>query len=243
MTLTDADTAAVVEICRRLDGLPLALELAAARVGALSLGEIAAWLDDRFSLLSSGTRTAPARHRSLTATLAWAWEGLDAPQRRLLRRLSVFAGSFTLDAADAVTAFGELDHPTFGPLADLVERSLAQVDPSTEASRYRLLESVRHYAADRLEEAGEAHVTRRRHLARAVALAEEAASRLEGPDQRRWLDRLAAERLDRSPRWPGPPPALVPRRGCAWPPPWAVSGRSGATSVRVGTGSLGPWPG
>ena len=194
--LTDADTAAVVEISRRLDGLPLALELAAARMGALSLGEIAALLDDRFRLLAGGARTAPARHRSLTATLEWAWDALDVRHRRLLRRLSVFAGSFTIDAASRIAASSAPDGSTIDLLADLVERCLVQVDPAAGASRYRLLESVRHFAGQRLEEAGEAGATRRRHLARAVALAEEAALALEGPDQRRWLDRLSAERAD-----------------------------------------------
>ncbi len=196
LVLTDVDAGAVVEISRRLDGLPLALELAAARVGALSLDEIAARLDDRFRLLASGSRTAPDRHRSLTATLDWAWEGLDPRPRRLLRRLSAFAGAFTIDAAGDVGALAHPDGPPLDALADLVERGLVQADTAAGVSRYRLLESVRHYAADRLEAAGEEETTRRRHLSWAVALAEEAASRLEGTDQRRWFDRLAVERPD-----------------------------------------------
>ncbi|MFC4011937.1 BTAD domain-containing putative transcriptional regulator [Nonomuraea purpurea] len=177
---------AVVEICRRLDGLPLALELAATRVRALGVRELAARLDDRFRLLGAGQRGVPARQRTLKAVIDWSWELLDEPGRTVLRRLSVHAGGCTLEAAEQVCGGDGID--VLDALGRLVDQSLAVV---TEGPRYRLLESVAEYSAERLREAGETDLVRTRHARYYTRLVEQA--RLRGHDQRHWLDRLDAE--------------------------------------------------
>ncbi|QKW33033.1 winged helix-turn-helix domain-containing protein [Actinomadura sp. NAK00032] len=181
----DAGTAPwVASICRRLDGLPLALELAATRVRGLGARDLAARLDDRFRLLAGGRHGGPARQRTLRAMIDWSWEPLPEPERRALRRLAVHAGGCTLDAAEAV---GDADA---GVLARLVDRSLAV---RTDDGRYRLLESVAAYSLERLREAGEEDEYRRRHVAHYTALAEHAAELLRGPEQAHWLERLDEE--------------------------------------------------
>jgi predicted ATPase len=165
-------TAAIQEICERLDGIPLAIELAAARVGHLSPREIAARLGDRFTLLASRERSGERRHATLRATLDWSHELLDEPERVLLRRLSVFCASFTLDAAESVCAEPPLDRAfVLDLLADLVRRSLVVPREQSGATHYRLLESVRQYAGEKLAEAGETERTRDRHADWALALA------------------------------------------------------------------------
>ncbi|MFI7677717.1 BTAD domain-containing putative transcriptional regulator [Actinophytocola sp. NPDC049390] len=180
-------TTGVAEICRRLDGLPLALELAATRVPALGVADLAARLQvphDRFGLLGAGPRDAPARQRTLAAVIDWSWQLLTDDERTVLRRLAVHVGGCTLAAAEAVCAVdGVLDL-----LSGLVDRSLvARVD----GSRYRLLESVHAYCVDRLRDAGDEEEVRRRHADHYLALAEQA--ELRGPGQREWLRRLDAE--------------------------------------------------
>ena len=161
----------VTRICLRLDGLPLALELAAARLGALSPAAIAARLDDRFRLLRSGSRAAPTRQQTLTATLQWSHDLLEPDEQLLLRRLSVFAGGFELEASEEVCSGDGLDSMAIADtLARLVEKSLVTVEDS--GHRYRLLETVRMYARGRLEEAGEADVLAGRHAHWALALAQ-----------------------------------------------------------------------
>ncbi|GGO29964.1 SARP family transcriptional regulator [Microbispora rosea subsp. aerata] len=173
----DAETAAVVaSICRRLDGMPLAIELAAARVKALSPADIEARLADRFSLLTAGPRTGEARHRTLRATLDWSHDLLTEAERRLLRRLAVFRGGWTPAAAEEVCAFSGADGGLRGGevldlLFRLVDRSLVVPEPAT--GRFRLLVTVRDYAWARLEEAGEVAECRDRHLAHFARLAEE----------------------------------------------------------------------
>ncbi|UED83634.1 BTAD domain-containing putative transcriptional regulator [Streptomyces profundus] len=178
----------VAAICRRLDGLPLALELAATRVRALEIGELAARLDDRFTLLASGPRDAPARQRTLRAVLDWSWEPLTEPERTVLRRLSVHEDGWSLAAAEAVAAG---DWSVLDVLTRLVDRSLVVADPAL--GRYRLLESVLAYGLARLREAGDEDEARRRHAAYHLALAERAAPLLRGPEQRRWMGVLDAE--------------------------------------------------
>ncbi len=202
-SLTPANAPAVVEICRRLDGIPLAIELAAARVTHLSAQEIAKGLGDRFRLLTGGRRGAVPRQQTLQALVDWSWELLTEADRRLLRRLSVFAGGLTLEAAAAVTRLAEdngdasrddantrLD--TLDGLGRLVDRSLVVADPGG-ATRYRLLETIRQYAAERLASAGEVAAIRGRHLAFYLDLAREAGPALRGPDMVAWLNRLDAE--------------------------------------------------
>ena len=191
--MTDQNGTAIADICRRLDGIPLAIELAAARVRTLPAEEIATRLTDRFRLLVRGDRTAVPRQQTLQALIDWSYDLLTPPECALLRRLSVFAGGWTLEAAEAVTAGGEIaERDVLDLLGRLVEKSLVAADP--EAGRYRLLETVRQYALDRLGRAGEEPRTRSRHLAFYLALAETARPQLVGSQQGAWLARLDRER-------------------------------------------------
>ncbi|MGI5206024.1 BTAD domain-containing putative transcriptional regulator [Spirillospora sp. CA-108201] len=184
----DAGTAPwVAAICRRLDGVPLALELAATRVRALGVRELAERLDDRFRVLAGGRHGGPARQRTLRAVIDWSWELLTGPERIALRRLAVHAGGCTLDAAEAVCGTG------VDVLARLVDRSLVV---RTEEGRYRLLETVAAYALERLREAGEEDEFRRRHVLHYTGLAEEASERLRGPEQGHWLKLLDVEAVN-----------------------------------------------
>jgi predicted ATPase/DNA-binding SARP family transcriptional activator len=187
LTLTEGDAAAVTEVVRRLDGLPLALELAAARVPALSIEMIAARLDDRFRLLTGGDRTALPRQQTLRATLDWSHDLLSEEERELFRRLAVFAGGFDLEAVEAIRGDDLLGR--------LVDRSLVLVEEEEGGRRYRLLESVRQYAGEHLARSGEEEEIRARHGDWYLRLAE----RLEratwgGPEQKQALDRLETER-------------------------------------------------
>lgn len=190
--LTEGNSAAVAAICRRLDGLPLALELAAARVRVLPVGELAARLDDRFRLLAGGPRNAPARQQTLRAVVDWSWELLGERERAVLRRLGVFVDGFTLDAAEVVGAGDGVDTAdVFDLLARLVDRSLVATEDG--GARYRLLETIAAYALERLEEAGETVTCRQRHARWYADLAEQADRQLRGGDQQQWLERLDAE--------------------------------------------------
>ena len=163
----------VARICLRLDGLPLALELAAGRLGALSPAAIGARLDDRFRLLRTGSHAAPTRQQTLTATLEWSHELLEPDERTLLRRLSVFAGGFELEAVEDACAGDDLDATEIADtLARLVEKSLVAVEYGDRRNRYRLLETVRIYARARLDDAGETTALAVRHARWALALAE-----------------------------------------------------------------------
>jgi tetratricopeptide (TPR) repeat protein len=189
----------VVSICVRLDGLPLAIELAAARQRSLSLRALADRLDQRFGLLTGGSRTAPARQQSLQAAIDWSYALLNRAEQGLLRRLAVFAGSFDLDAAEAVAGFGDLQAPgVAGLLGSLVDKSLVVAEPAGPALRYRLLETIRQFAADRLAEAGgdEAAAVAAAHGAHYLSLAETAAPHLTGPGQVSWFTRLNADQAN-----------------------------------------------
>ena len=213
-TVTAGNGPAVTAVCRRLDGIPLALELAAAWARTLSVEQIAGRLDDRFRLLVGGPRAGLARHQTLRAAVDWSYDLVTAPERALFARLAVFAGGFTLEAAEAVGADDPPETPAAGRaiaapevlerLTRLVDTSLVQVDGQTAgAARYRLLETLRQYAGERLAASGEAAAAQRRHAAHYLALAEQAAPELEGPRQRAWLDRLEAEQdnLRQALRW------------------------------------------
>jgi predicted ATPase len=191
----DAEAAgwdSIAEICRRLDGLPLAIELAAARVGALAPAEICRRLDDRFTLLGGGVRTAELRHRTLRAAVEWSDALLDDDERRLLHRLSVFRG-FDLPAASAVCGAGELDEiAVIDGISRLVDKSLVARDES-DASRYFLLETIREFAAERLDAAGEA-ATMRDALADWFAeVGMTAGAALTAGNERQWLELLSAD--------------------------------------------------
>jgi predicted ATPase/class 3 adenylate cyclase/DNA-binding CsgD family transcriptional regulator len=194
--LDDDNAAAVAAVCVRLDGIPLALELAAARLGSLSVPEIGSRLDDRLRLLTGGSRTALPRHQTLRALIDWSYDLLNPEEQIVLDRLSVFAGGWTLAAAEAVVSRGGseewqmLDH-----LAALVDKSLVQADENRGSTRYRLLETVRQYAAERLarrygSELADTHAAHRDHY---LALVETADPKLRGRDAAVWLDRLEAE--------------------------------------------------
>jgi predicted ATPase/DNA-binding SARP family transcriptional activator len=220
--VTEGNAAVVAEVCRRLDGIPLAIELAATRLRALSVEELAARLEDRFRLLTQGSRTALPRQQTLQATLDWSYGLLSERERTLLRRLSVFVGGWTLEPAEAVCASGasvecevlhveedvrspdstlNTQHSTLffkeadvlDLLASLVDKSLVVYDDPDGKGRYRLLETVRQYAHDRLREAGEEASVRGRHLSYFVRLVQEAEPGLRGGEQAVWLDRLERE--------------------------------------------------
>jgi predicted ATPase/DNA-binding SARP family transcriptional activator len=193
--LDSDNAAAVATICRRLDGLPLALELAAARVRGLGVHALAERLDDRFALLAVGEGWTPARHRTLRAVIDWSWDLLTPPEQAILRRVAVHADGFTLAAAEAVgsTGPGIAANEVAGLLARLVDRSLVVVEDTSAKVRYRLLETIAEYATERLAAAAETDTTRERHAYHHVELAEQADVHLRGHDQRRWLDRLDTE--------------------------------------------------
>lgn len=190
--LTAGNVDAVSEICRRLDGIPLALELAAARVNALTAGQLAARIDDRFRLLAGASRRGLPRHRTLQAAIEWSHDLLSEAEQICLRRLAVFAGGCTLEAAEAVCPGGPLAPDlVFETVTSLVDRSLLTVEERLGSMRYGMLESIHQYARQRLAKAGESEELSRRHLGWLLDFAAEAD--LEGPDQGAWLDLLEAE--------------------------------------------------
>ena len=199
--VTEANAPAVAQICHRLDGIPLAIELAAARVKVLSPEQIVARLDDRFSLLTGGSRTASPRYRTLRALIDWSHDLLSEPERILWRRLSVFTGGWTLEAAEAV-AGGSSPTPIPQPLSPgevldlieaLVDKSLVLVEKRAGAARYSLLETLREYGARRLRESGEEAALRERHRDWALGFAERSAALLNGPRQAEAFDSLEQE--------------------------------------------------
>lgn len=191
--VTPHNAPAIAEICRRLDGIPLALELAAARVRALSPGKIAERLGDRFRVLTGGDTTALPRQQTLRACIDWSYELLTEREKVLLRRLSVFAGGGTLEAAEAVGAGGEVAAAdVLDLLTRLVEKSLVVLEADGE--RHGLLETIRQYAAEQLNDSGEATEVRTRHLAYFVALAEKVGPKLQGAEAAARLAELDAER-------------------------------------------------
>ena len=192
--LTEQNATAVAQVCYRLDGVPLALELAAARAKVLPVEQIAERLDDCFGLLSAGGRTAMPRHRTLHATMDWSHELLSEDERVLFRRLSVFAGGFSLRAAESVCAGEDLEREeVLELLSHLVDKSLVVAREEGGEARYRLLETVRQYGREKLDESGEEAEVGRRHAGFFVGFAEEAERELRGPDQARWLTRVETE--------------------------------------------------
>lgn len=211
--LTEQNAPSVAQICRRLDGMPLAIELAAARVKVLSTGQIAERLDDRFRLLVGASRTAVPRHQTLRACIDWSYQLLSPVERTLFARLSVFAGGWTLEAAEQVCADKELPsqaetenlspaltNPITVPpsavldlLGSLVDKSLVVAGEQEIQERYHMLETIRQYAREKLDESDESQAVRERHLDFFLQLSEQAEPKLKGPEQIRWLDRLESE--------------------------------------------------
>ncbi len=192
LALGDDELAAIASICQRVDGIPFAIELAAARVNVLAVAEIAATLSDDLGLLSGSSRAVSARQPTLQAMIRWSDNLLSEQERTLLRRLSVFAGGFSLEAARQVCAGDGIEGlDVLDLLAALVDKSLLETEPG--AGRFRLLEVTRQYAAERLVQAGEDTAVRAAHLAWYQSLAERADVELTGADQARWLDMLEAD--------------------------------------------------
>jgi predicted ATPase/class 3 adenylate cyclase len=193
-TLNEQNAPSVAEVCYRLDGIPLAIELAAARVKALPVEQITRRLDDRFRLLTGGSRAALPRQQTLRATIDWSYDLLSEAERMLLRRLSVFAGGWTLEAAEAVGAGeGINDDEVQELLTTLVEKSLVLYEEQRGEARYRLLETVRQYSRERLLESGEMQVVCSRHASFYLNFAEQAEPELRRSDQVGWLNRLDVE--------------------------------------------------
>ncbi len=191
--VTDKNAAAVADICHRLDGIPLAIELAAARTRALSVEVISARLNDRFRLLVTGDKTVLPRQRTLRALIDWSYDLLPPPERLLFQRLSVFAGGWTLEAVEAVGAGDEVESAdVLDLLARLVEKSLVVMEVGGE--RYRMLDTVRQYAQERMAESGDVAPTCTRHLDFYLSFAETARPELAGPEQGSWLAKLDLER-------------------------------------------------
>lgn len=192
--LTSANASAVARICYRLDGIPLAIELAAARVRSLTIEQIEERLHDCFRLLTGGSRSALPRQQTLRALIDWSYDMLSPEERLLLQRLSVFAGGWSLKSAETVCAGDDLAGPDVLDLQTaLIDKSLAIYEDQRGEARYRLLETVRQYARNRLVESGGADTVRRRHKDFFLAFALEANEQLVGPDQSQWLSRLEIE--------------------------------------------------
>ncbi|MEU6948606.1 BTAD domain-containing putative transcriptional regulator [Streptomyces sp. NPDC046316] len=243
LVLDEAGRAAVEAVCRRLDGIPLALELAATRVRALGVHQLLERLDDRFRLLSAGQRGAPARQQTLRAVIDWSWELLTEPERTVLRRLAVHAEGCTLEAAEEVCGGEDI---ALGDVLDLlvrlVDRSLVVAVDGKDGPRYRLLESVAAYSLERMAQAGETEAVRHRHLAYYTRLARTAEPELRGPGQRAWLARLHAESanlraaLDQAVQQGAAPEALELVDALGWY--WIRGGRLGE-AIRSVDAALG----
>jgi predicted ATPase len=190
--LNQTNARVVSQICRRLDGIPLALELAAARTGSLSIEQIAARLKDRFRLLTGGSRTALPRQQTLRASIDWSYSQLSGSEQLLLQRLSVFAGGWTLEAAEGICGYGEIDPlNVFDTLSALVQKSLVAFIEDT--SRYRILETIRQYAREKLADEGGVEELRRRHLNYFLRFAQQIEPELHGFQRAACIDRLFTE--------------------------------------------------
>lgn len=192
--VTNVNAPTLAQICHQLDGIPLAIELAAARVKAMSVEQIAARLDDRFRLLVRGSRTAFPRQQTLRALIDWSYDLLSKTEQMLLRRLSVFWGGWSLEAAESVCSGAGVDtYDVLDLLARLVDKSLVMLREPDRDMRYRTLETIRQYARDRLLETGEMEQVRNQHLDFFLRLVEEAEPKLQGAEQAAWLERLETE--------------------------------------------------
>ena len=194
-SLTQENAHAIAQVCRQLDGIPLALELAAARIRIMSVEQIASHLNDRFHLLTGGARTALLRHQTLQTMIDWSHDLLSEPERVLLRRLSVFAGGWSLEAAESVCGNESIEtHEILDLLTQLLNKSLILAEHKQgQETRYRMLETIRQYAREKLWATGEGEMLSQRHLAYFVDLAERAEPNLRSFDMVMWLDRLETE--------------------------------------------------
>lgn len=192
--LIDKNREAVAEICRRLDGMPLAIELAAARLRALTPPQIVDRLTDRFRLLTSGSRTALPRHQTLRAVVEWSWDLLDPDEQAVARRLSLFSGGATLDAAEQICSDDRIPpEAVLGVLASLVDKSLVEAAADERSVRYRMLETVRAYGAEQLKASGEYDHFRRKHTAYFSRMLRRARPKLRTGEQIQWIARMTAD--------------------------------------------------
>ena len=193
-SVTPQNATAIASVCRRLDGIPLAIELAAARLRSMTVEEVGRRLDDRFRLLSGGSRTALPRQQTLRSLIDWSYDLLNSAEQALFCRSAVFAGGWTLEAAVRVCGDDGIDEwDVLELLTSLADKSLVVTEEQNGTTRYRLLETLREYGRDRLRESGDEERRRDRHLAYFISLAEEAEPQLRGADQQAWLDRLEME--------------------------------------------------
>jgi predicted ATPase/class 3 adenylate cyclase len=213
---SESEAESIGSLCRRLDGIPFAIELAAARLRSMTLREVERRLDDRFRLLTGGSRTAVPRQQTLRALIDWSYHLLSEPEQEVLRRCSVFVGGWDLDAAEAVLTGPAVEAWQVADLlAALVDKSLAVFDDQDESGRYRLLETVRQFARERLLEAGEADAARAAHLAYFCSVVEAAEPELRGHTQKQWIQRLSKdhENLNAAMDWAtGEMACLMPAR-------------------------------
>jgi predicted ATPase len=203
-TVTRENAPAVAEICTRLDGLPLAIELAAARVRLLTPQAMVGRLGRRLPLLTGGARDLPTRQQTLRGAITWSYDLLNDPERRLFRRLAVFVGGWTLEAAEAVCGVGDSDDDVLDGLDLLVSKSLVRQHAGPDSTpRFTMLETIREYGLEQLQLSGELELLSRKHAAHYLDLAEEARTHFDGPDQARWLDRLERDHdnLHAAVRW------------------------------------------
>ena len=242
--LTAGNVAAVGEICRQLDGIPLAIELAAARVSALTVAQLAARLGNRFRLLTGGSRASLPRHRTLEAAIEWSHDLLSETEQVCFRRVAVFAGGCTIDAVEAVCPDDALPlDVVFETVTALIDRSLLTTEERSGSMRYGMLESIHQYALGRLAAAGEAAALHRRHMDWLLDFARQAD--LAGPDQAAWLDLLEADRdnFRAGLEW-----SLTPAAGLAQPRAAALrrpqtGHRAGRAGTQAGPAPVGPDPG
>ena len=238
--VTNDNAATVTEICRRLDGLPLAIELAAARVRALSLTEILDSLHDRFRLLTGGARTAVRRQQTLRASVDWSYALLTEPERVLFRRLAAFMGGFDLDAAQSVCGGGDVErYQVLDQLALLVDKSLVVADDIGGSTRYRLLETVRQYALEKLGESGEADAVRRRHRDHYTRL-QPSSTRRQAVIMNGFSSRHRQRSTTCAPRSPGARKTPIPNRRWLWRRHCSRYGYRGAASGKGLPGSKPP---
>lgn len=188
--LTDENAEKVAQICQQLDGIPLAIELAAARLKSMSVETVAAHLDDRFRLLTGGSRSVLPRQQTLRAAIDWSYNLLSEPERHLLQRLSQFVSGFSLEAAEAICGDGSDSFEVFEMLGSLVDKSLLMLDESYTGARYILLETIRYYGREKLAESGDSENARSKHLNYFLDLAETAEPEIWKQEQKLWLDRL-----------------------------------------------------
>lgn len=192
--LTEDNAASIAAICRRVDGIPLAIELAAAKVKLLSVSQIEERLDHRFELLTGGSRTALPRQRTLRAMVDWSYDLLSEAEMTLFRRVSIFLGGFTLDAVERVSRWDGLNSANLLELlSQLLDKSLIMSEERSRKARYWMLETIREYASEKLQEAEEQEETQKRHLGFFLEIVEKAEPELLGPNQRLWLDVLQSE--------------------------------------------------